>query len=63
MTTMSNQVAVTELPQCDFCAGEAEYDAKTTLGPWANMCEGDFQTYGVGQLGTGFGQKLVVLTY
>lgn len=60
---MSNQVVVAELPQCDFCEGEAEYDAKTGYGPWANMCQADFETHGVGALGTGLGQKLVVLQY
>jgi len=57
----SKEAVVTELPQCDFCADTAQYDARTTFGPWANMCEGDFRTYGVGQLGTGLGQRLVVL--
>ena len=60
---MGHQVVVAELPQCDFCTGEAEYDAKTSIGPWANMCEEDFQVYGLGQLGTGIGQKLIVLQY
>jgi hypothetical protein len=24
---------------CDFCGNEATVDGKTTLGPWANMCD------------------------
>lgn len=33
------------------------YDAKTRMGPWANMAPSSFRTYGLGRLGTGFGQK------
>lgn len=36
------------------------YDAKTKSGPWANMTEGSWKKYGVGRLGTGFGQKYVL---
>jgi hypothetical protein len=32
-------------------------DGKTRIGPWANMCEESWRTYGVGKLGTGYGQK------
>jgi len=31
-------IQVHELPECDFCGAPAEYDDKTTHGPWANMC-------------------------
>jgi hypothetical protein len=58
---MSNEVAVTELPQCDFCGEQAEYDAKTNFGAWANVCQQDFDNYTSGQLGLGVGQRLVVL--
>lgn len=60
---MTAEVAV--LPNCDMCKSNgrldvvAEYDARTTLGPWANLCAEDFKVYGVG-LGTGKGQKLVL---
>lgn len=57
---MSKTVEVDQLPQCDFCGEPAQFDAKTSFGPWANMCQSDFQQHGVGQLGTGFGQKLVI---
>jgi hypothetical protein len=38
---------------------EAQYDGKTTAGPWANMCDEHFAIHGIG-LGTGLGQRLVV---
>ena len=44
-------------PKCDFCGKPAEYDGKTTSGPWGYMCGGCFQKHGVG-LGTGRGQRL-----
>lgn len=59
-----NKTIVSELPYCDFCkkhllTNYAKYDAKTTLGPWANMCESHFAMYGKG-LGLGIGQKLIL---
>ena len=69
---MSDKVVVAEFPRCNFAEpsalgqrtpcrddGEAHYDGKTILGPWANMCEQHFDEYGVG-LGTGRGQKLIL---
>ncbi len=53
------EVIVTKKPKCDICEREAEYDARTTFGPWANLCEVHFTLHGIG-LGTGKGQKLVV---
>ena len=35
------------------------YDAKTKQGPWANMSSASWKIYGVGKLGTGYGQKYV----
>lgn len=43
---------------CDFCNEIASYDAKTTLGPWANMCKHHYKQLGIG-LGLGKGQKLL----
>ena len=51
---------------CDVCRfmdkkdkpAEAVVDGKTTMGPWAKMCESHFVQYGIG-LGTGRGQALV----
>jgi hypothetical protein len=57
-------VKVPAIPKCDFCDAPAGYDGRTNLrgpnvpGPWANMCEADFKTYGVG-LGLGSGQRLI----
>jgi hypothetical protein len=62
------KVKVQSLPNCDLAQSPysdhdgdrpAKYDAKTTLGPWANLCETCFQRYGVG-LGLGKGQELIV---
>jgi hypothetical protein len=33
------------------------YDAKTRMGPWANMTEESFKQHGYGKLGLGLGQK------
>lgn len=63
---MSDSVNVAVLPQCDICKYEsnrnvpAVYDAKTTNGPWANLCEVHFQSHTYRQLGTGYGQRLVL---
>ena len=58
---MSKVVKVASLPNCDVCGDDtpAQYDAKTTMGPWANMCKPHFMQLGVG-LGAGFGQKFEV---
>lgn len=56
---MSNQVEVVNLPNCDFCGEVANYDARTKVGPWANMCQSCFENFGVG-LGLGAGQRLVL---
>lgn len=62
---MGTVARVTSLPDCDLCtaAGQttkAAYDAKTLMGPWAYMCEQHFQSHGMGRIGTGWGQRLVV---
>lgn len=56
---MSTSVKVETKPACDFCGSPADYDGKTNMGPWAYMCQGHFDTMGIG-LGTGRGQKLEV---
>lgn len=59
---------VTREKICDFCTmrGQvgvvATVDGKTIHGPWANMCESDFEEFGVG-LGLGRGQRLIVQEY
>lgn len=54
----SRIVIVDTLPTCDLCGSVARYDALTTLGGWANLCQNDWLKYGVG-LGTGKGQVLM----
>lgn len=56
---MSTEVKVDRIPRCNFCDRDATVDGKTVFGPWANMCENHWLQNGVGQLGTGFGQRLV----
>lgn len=55
---MSKQVIVDKYPKCNFCKEDAHFDAKTTMGPWANMCGVHMHKYGIG-LGTGLGQELI----
>ena len=57
-----NVATVKEIPNCDFCKMDgvtkpAKYDGMTKAGPWANMCQEHFDTFGVG-LGVGRGQML-----
>lgn len=59
---MSTSVKVEAKPDCDLCGNgtKADYDAKTKLGPWANMCQAHYDELGVG-LGLGLGQKFEVV--
>lgn len=57
------EVTVTVLPLCDLCTERgitrpATVDGKTTMGPWAHMCDAHYDVYGVG-LGLGQGQRMV----
>lgn len=55
------EARVHTMPDCDFHPGvKAAYDAKTKMGPWANMCPECMTDYGLG-LGLGRGQRLVVI--
>ena len=54
------EVKMIEIPKCDICGEDAEYDGKTTMGPWSFMCQDDFECFGVG-LGTGLGQRIVLV--
>lgn len=62
---MGDTACVTNYPKCDICkyeqgrTTEAHYDAKTTAGPWASLCDTHFASRGIG-LGTGKGQRLIV---
>lgn len=52
---------VASRPMCDFgCGAEARFDGRTTMGPWAFMCNSHWMSHGVRKLGTGFGQKLAL---
>lgn len=54
-------VEVEHIGQCQVCTTQkAEYDTKTVWGSWAYCCRNCFTTYGVGGLGIGRGQKLVL---
>ena len=55
------EVQMVRIPPCDIGAphGDAAYDGKTRLGPWAYMCETHFEQLGVG-LGLGKGQRLIL---
>lgn len=52
---------VPQIPDCDMCVDgtRAEYDAKTSQGPWAYMCRNHYGQWGIG-LGTGKGQRLIL---
>ena len=55
----SVKVKIEDARDCDFCkVNLAEYDGKTVLGPWANMCRLCFAQFGIG-LGLGRGQKYI----
>jgi len=57
---MTDKAYVPLKPFCDFHPEvTADYDGKTVMGPWANMCTPCFERQGVG-LGTGRGQRYVV---
>jgi hypothetical protein len=58
---------VRRYPLCDFRdlmhqskPVEAHYDARTMFGSWAYMCDHCYEAFGLGQLGTGYGQRLIV---
>lgn len=62
---MGDEVKVTSIPPCDFCKmiseeKPARYDGRTGSGHWAYMCEAHWKIHGIGTLGTGHGQRLVV---
>ncbi len=59
--TKGQEVIVERLPKCDFCESDANYDAKTRPGPWANLCEMCWKQYAASTLlGIGIGQRLVL---
>lgn len=60
MDINNSTALVSKLPKCDFCQAEAKYDAKTVQGPWAFMCSRHWLWHGTGELGIGYGQKLIL---
>lgn len=47
MDTMVNVATNAKIIRtCDFCKKQARYDGKTTMGPWAYMCEEHHRLYG-----------------
>jgi hypothetical protein len=64
---MSTTVYIPEPRTCDVCTYElgkpdeqAQYDARTLDGRWANVCEAHFRSHTPGRLGTGQAQRLIV---
>lgn len=67
MTDMTT-AEVARIPECDVCKIDdhvsdvpALYDMKLILGPWAFVCEAHFRSHTNRELGTGKGQKLVLI--
>jgi hypothetical protein len=64
---MGETAYVDKYPPCDFVdlmhnskPVDAHYDSRTIFGGWAYMCDRCYTAYGVGRLGTGYGQRLIV---
>ncbi len=62
------QVVVETLPLCQMCdtverdpPNPGRFDARTTRGPWAFLCQPCWLAHSVGVLGTGRGQRLVTV--
>lgn len=56
----ARRAALESRPFCDVCGNPAEYDAKTTGGPWAYLCDACFKEHTSGKLGVGLGQRLMI---
>jgi len=53
------EAEVFNIPKCQFCDKDAEYDASTSFGgSWAYMCKGHWKMQN-GRVGLGIGQKLI----
>lgn len=64
---MAESVEVSVIPPCDLCGHfgvnpvkPAAVDGAMRQGSWANMCSEHWSEYGVGRLGTGLGQQLIL---
>lgn len=67
MTDMTT-AEVARIPECDVCRYDfhvrdvpAAYDMKLNTGPWGFVCDDHFRTHTNRELGTGKGQKLVLI--
>ena len=61
MKRTGTTATVARIPSCDFCKAPAKYDSKMrTRSSWAFMCEGHWTVFGVGRLGLGLGQRLIL---
>jgi hypothetical protein len=54
---------VHKIPKCDICLShgvekDAVYEAKTTFGPWAFLCEECFNEVGI-SLNMGLGRRII----
>ena len=47
-------IYLTDLPTCNLCAEEAQFDCPTTTGPWAFLCPQHFN-----EIGTDFGTRFI----
>jgi hypothetical protein len=63
---MAEEVVMQNIPDCDFHKRKEEsesvpasVDGKTIYGAWAYMCPECWTAYGIGKLGTGYGQQLI----
>ena len=55
-------VEMEQLPKCDMpsCDKDAKFDSRLYNGSWGYTCSTHYRQYGIGRLGTGFGQKLLL---
>lgn len=61
MKRNSTIAEVARIPSCDFCTAPAKYDSKMRdRSSWAYMCDPHWRLLGIGRLGLGFGQELVI---
>ena len=61
MNRTATVAEVARIPSCDFCNSDAVYDGKMQRrSSWAYMCEPHWVIFGIGELGLGLGQRLVL---
>jgi hypothetical protein len=61
MVMRGHEVELNARPDCQICNERpAAYDGKTTMGPWAFMCDTCWNLHGVGVTGVGYAQRIVL---